>query len=80
MKITPGHFEEVFECDLSTYVAKRIISYKLEHRSATQMEYDAAVLDMIKAIYRKALPISGPTRHAIWEKGWAENLKDFDPA
>ena len=80
MKITPGHFEEVFGCYLSTYAAQSIISYRLEHRSTTQSEYDAAVLDMIKAIYHEALPISGPTRHAIWEKGWAENLQDFDPS
>lgn len=80
MKLAPNHFEGVFDEVLSPYVRQKILDYGFEHRATTQEEFDAAVLDMVKAVYHEQLPVSGPARHPIWEKGWAENLQAFDPA
>jgi hypothetical protein len=78
MKVYPDHFNKIFD-DLSPYVVQRIMDYKFEHRLATAEERDDAILGMIRAIYHHELPVSGPARHPIWEAGWAENLKAFDP-
>lgn len=43
------------------------------------MERDQAILEMVKAVYEDVLPVSGPARHPIWEKGWGENLNAFKP-
>jgi hypothetical protein len=77
MRLTTANFESVFG-HITPYVADRISRYAFEHRTATTEEHDKAVLDMIKAIYHNTLPVSGPTRHPIWENGWAENLAAFD--
>ena len=79
MRVAPGDFEQVFG-RLSPHVTQRVIDYKFEHQRVTPQVYDEAILDMIQAVYHNELPVSGPARHPIWEKGWAENLATFDPA
>jgi hypothetical protein len=70
-------FSSIFK-PLSSYVADRIAGYKFEHRELTEEEHEQALLTLVKGVYETALPVSGPARHPIWEKGWAENLDAFD--
>lgn len=76
--LQPRDFEPIFG-PITPYVAGRIERYRLVHRPLLQEERDRALLDMIKAVYEDALPVSGPARHMIWEKGWGENLASFSP-
>ena len=40
-------------------------------------DHDRALLDVIKEIDRSPLARAGKGRHDDWERGWAENLKEF---
>lgn len=80
MKLLPQDFDGSVFPSVNKYVASKIEGYGLEHRAATTEERDKAVLDMVNAVYNDELPMAGPTRHPIWEKGWGENLADFDPS
>ena len=70
-------FSSIFR-PLSKYVADRIEAYKFEHRELTEEEYNRALLEIIRVVHEKTLDVSGPSRHPVWEKGWGENLANFD--
>jgi len=78
IRLQPTDFEPVFG-PITPYLASRIQQYGFEHRALAKEERERAVLDMIRAVYADALPISGPARHPIWEEGWGENLAAFRP-
>ena len=78
MKLNGTDFEPIFG-KVSDYVLEKIHGYGFEHSMVTHKKSQEAVLDMVKAVYHDALPVSGPARHPVWEKGWGENLAYFDP-
>jgi hypothetical protein len=78
-QLSAFHFGAAFGQNISGYVSRRIVDRKMVHRSLFPVERDKAIFHMVKAIQADDLPKSGPTRHPIWEKGWAENLKAFKP-
>lgn len=80
MKLLPQDFDGSVFPSVNPYVAEKIRGYAMEHRSTTTEEHDKAILDMIHAVYNDELSVAGPARHPIWEKGWGENLADFDPS
>jgi len=79
MNLSIHDFAPIFG-PITPYVAGNIDRYAFDHRPATRLERDKAIMDMINAVYYSDLSVAGPARHHIWEKGWGENLSDFDPA
>lgn len=44
----------------------------------TEDERDQIFLRILKTINSESLPIVGPDRKSVWEKGWLENLQSFE--
>lgn len=63
---------------VSDYVAARIEGYALEHTALSDDERDDVIIECIRAIHEDSLSVAGPSRKLAWEKGWDENLKNFD--
>lgn len=78
MKLTPNDFKNIFG-PLTPFVTEKIESYQFQHETLHNHDLEEALVEIIKDTYTD-LPRSGPARHPIWEKGWGENLADFDPS
>lgn len=78
MQLTKEDFIPLFG-DITPYVEERINKYAFEHREITGNELYKLYGEISKILFYDKLPISGSHRHQLWEDGWAENLKAFNP-
>jgi transketolase C-terminal domain/subunit/SAM-dependent methyltransferase len=56
------------------FIAKTDFRYR--HLSAEERE--KVIIDSLRVIDSGNLSVSGPHRRDVWEKGWSENLKEFE--
>jgi hypothetical protein len=75
-EITVADFESAWETSLSAWVRERISQRDLRYRSIGDDERDAAVISVVDALMSD-LVATGRHRSGDWERGWGENLDEF---
>lgn len=71
--LRPEHFAEAFGEPLSPFVEAKIAAMDLRYRELTDDE-TRHWLGVIDAMLSRDLPVSGPSRHEAWERGWSEHV------
>ena len=80
-KLTLKDFARVFETTLEDFPAqcKSVIEERnFEYRKMGQDERDRLLLKIIKRIDSGRMSVSGAHRMPDWERGWSENLKEYE--
>jgi len=58
--------------------ARLIISQaNFEYRFLTSDERETLLFDILSTIFDGKLTVSGPEKHAVWDKGWEGNLAEY---
>ncbi|MCA8977203.1 MAG: hypothetical protein KDC98_20950 [Planctomycetes bacterium] len=55
-----------------------ILQSELEYDVLTGRQREARLLEALRGSDRNGMPPSGPGRAIDWERGWSENLRDFE--
>lgn len=79
--LTSKSFAKLFgveENNLPPLAKETIEKVNFKYKIVEGKEYDEAILSTIKTLNSKTLKISGPHRLDDWEKGWKENLQEFN--
>ncbi|MBW1702361.1 MAG: class I SAM-dependent methyltransferase [Deltaproteobacteria bacterium] len=79
-KITVKSFCQLFRCsqfDLPDGFQKKLESINTNYKSATKLDGEQYVLQILKKINSPFIRRSKEENIAAWEKGWAENLAAF---
>lgn len=79
--LTSKSFAKIFntqERTLPDIVKLAIKKTNFKYKKVKDKEYDEAILRIIKTLDSQTLKISGPQRLNDWEKGWKENLLEFN--
>lgn len=77
MLIKPKDVAKLFNDNLSEYVKKKILEYKLAYSPLEKNEEEQVVIKIIDTLLDPFLVYSGPHRLKQWEKGWGQNLIEF---
>ena len=75
-EITVDDFEAAWDTSLSAWVRDRISQRSLRFRAISAAERDAAVIAVVDALMSD-LVATGRHRSGDWERGWGENLDEF---
>lgn len=73
-----GDFEQMFGEKLPDFVAKKITSYNFVYEEISEAERDGWLRKIVATLLDPGLPFSGEHRHQQWEKGWGENLDEYE--
>lgn len=79
--LTSKSFAKIFnakEKNLPLPVQQAIKKANFSYQIVKDKKYDEAILRIIKTLDSQTLKISGPHRLNDWEKGWEENLQEFN--
>lgn len=79
--LTSKSFAKIFGTDqksLSPHTNKAIKKANFKYQIVDGKDYEDAILQTIKILDSKTLKVSGPHRKDDWEKGWRENLQEFN--
>lgn len=71
-------FTGLLEKNLSPYVKTKIKQYKFVYQPLTQKERDEVIRKIISTLLDPFLVYSGKHRLSQWEKGWGQNLTEFN--
>jgi SAM-dependent methyltransferase len=77
-KLNSTDFERVFGEKLSDYVKGKIKEYDFSYYELSDEEKDFCILSTVKTLLDPNLVSAGKKRIDDWNKGWGENLKEFD--
>jgi hypothetical protein len=75
-KITVEDFEEAWATTFSPWVCDRINGREMTYREVSADERDAAIITVVEALMSD-LVVTGRHRSGDWERGWGENLEEF---
>jgi len=76
--LTEADFEEVFDDTLSEYVKMKIKEYDFRYLNLTPTERDACIRKIVAVLLNLNTEKAGEHRLEQWEKGWEENLLQFE--
>ncbi|MCC6325828.1 MAG: hypothetical protein DCC43_15240 [Candidatus Brocadia sp.] len=79
-KLTIDDFARLFGTtadDIDEYCKGLVDTMDFSFEQLSDIERDKLILNILKRIDLADLPVSGEERKPEWEKGWADNLRDF---
>ena len=76
--LSVGDFEQMFGEKLSDYVRQKIQDYYFVYEEISEAERDSWLKKIVSTLLDPGLPFSGEHRHQLWEKGWGENLEEYE--
>lgn len=76
-RITPLDFQAAWGVPLSPWVVDRIANRNMQYAIPTPQERDQIILQMLKVL-KSDVPTAGKHRVSDWERGWSENVAEFD--
>ena len=77
MKLNAAFFEQLFGARFNPDLARRIDAKALECEEATVAEHDSCILTAVKYLLQDEVTQAGAHRIEQWERGWNENLNEF---
>jgi len=77
IKLIPSDFEKMFEEKLNPYVNKKIKDYNFIYSDVSEIERDNCLKIIFQTLLKDFIVYAGEHRQKHWEKGWNENLKNF---
>jgi hypothetical protein len=76
--ITVADLEKAWGTKLSVFVSSKVKRLKPSYKALTQAERDAAVKKIIEFLLSNSFAYAGKHYYDQWEKGWGENLTEFN--
>ena len=76
-RITDKDFAKAWQEKLSPLIKSKISQAKLKYRELTLKERDEAIKKTVEFLLADFVVFAGEHRYNQWEKGWGENLKEF---
>jgi hypothetical protein len=77
--LAPTDFADAFGIpELSEECRQVVSAHDFRYEEATPDEAAALVLETLKKLDSNAFAVVGEHRKAVWEKGWADNLREFN--
>lgn len=77
-KLTFKDFEKAFGEKLSPYIKNKIHKYNFQYRKSTQQERENFIKKILNVLLDHSVERAGSSRKDQWEKGWKENLDEFN--
>ena len=79
-KILIGYrdIEKLFDDKLSDYVKNKITSYRLAYSLPSEKEKEQVLIRIVNTLLDPFLVYSGSHRLKQWEKGWGQNLSEWE--
>lgn len=71
-------FTSIFNDNLSSLVIEKINQANLIYQEISSEERDACLMKIVETLLDDYLIYSGEHRHEQWDKGWGENLKEYN--